>query len=124
MSQGDYSPPADLTRENTVAKPGIAEFADAFASGMVKLRKAFDTGEGVTLESQEVKALVDAMRALSVTPQAATPSGGEKVSVDKLADPAEFYAEMKRLAEESRYSNEFIGSVMRHRILNGVSDAR
>ena len=44
---------------------GVAEFAVPFAYTMIKLKKAFDAGEGVTLTHEELSTVIDALKLLS-----------------------------------------------------------
>lgn len=52
-----------MTEERDYKK--VAEFAVPFAYAMVKLKKAFDAGEGADLTADEVRAVIDSLKLLS-----------------------------------------------------------
>lgn len=54
-----------LNREYDQKIRNVAEFAVPFAYAIVKLKKAFDVGEGVTLTHEELSTVIDAMKLLS-----------------------------------------------------------
>ena len=49
------------------------EFVLGFANAAVKIRKAVDANEGVTLDVSETKALMDALKSLSSKPAGGAP---------------------------------------------------
>ena len=75
----DWTPPSGKPLVSHIVRPGLpwretsktycgkdpAEFAENFAAACIKLRKAADAGEGLTLNAVETGALLKGMKALN-----------------------------------------------------------